>query len=113
VIAVVQKVCYTYSYPISLCDMVLLGHKLYHGNRVLKKTYFSWTASNGNTSFQKFKESYVMTRSNKVRATIVKKTFVSMYFMLKNKESYRFPNETIYARKIRDLKKYVINLKSA
>jgi len=68
---------------------------------------------NGNRDFQKFKESHAMTRSNKVRAAIVRKTFVSMYFMLKNKESYRFPNETIYARKIRDLRKYGIDLKSA
>ena len=44
---------------------------------------------NGNRDFRKFKERHTLTRSNKVRAAIVRKTFVSMYFMLKNKEPYR------------------------
>ncbi len=68
---------------------------------------------NGNRDFQKFKERHALTRSNKVRAAIVRKTFVSMYFMLKNKEPYRFLNESIYTRKIRDLKKYGIDFKCA
>ena len=68
---------------------------------------------NGNKDFQKFKERHALTRSNKVRAAIVRKTFVSMYFMLKNKELYRYMNEAIYERKIRDLKRYGIDFKCA
>jgi len=43
VIAVVQKVCYIYSYPISLCDIDLSGNKNISRKSGFKKPYLSWT----------------------------------------------------------------------
>lgn len=57
----------------------------------------------GNTMFCRFKERHATTRANKVRAAIVRKTFVTMYYMLKNNEPYRFFNEKIYKRKRKEL----------
>jgi transposase len=53
----------------------------------------------GNKGFSDFSKRHAGTRPNKVRAAIVRKTFVTMYFMLKNEEPYRFFDERIYKRK--------------
>jgi len=62
---------------------------------------------NGNEGFMKFKERHVSKRSNKVRAAIVRKTFVTMFYMLKNKEVYRYLNQPIYERKMREFRKTI------
>lgn len=60
---------------------------------------------NGNEGFQRFKARHASKRSNKIRAAIVRKTFVTMYYMLKNHDLYRFLNKSIYIRKIREMNK--------
>ncbi len=60
---------------------------------------------NGNEGFQRFRARHASKRSNKIRAAIVRKTFVTMYYMLKNHDMYRFLNKSIYTRKIRELNK--------
>jgi hypothetical protein len=44
----------------------------------------------GNEGFLRLKERHVFKKANKVRAEIVRKTFVVMYYMFKNDEPYRF-----------------------
>jgi transposase len=39
----------------------------------------------------------------KVRGALVRKTIVAIYFILKNKEVYRFSNDALYARKLREI----------
>ncbi|MBP7480704.1 MAG: hypothetical protein KA785_09690, partial [Spirochaetaceae bacterium] len=41
---IVQKVCYIYSCPISLCDIDLFGNKNISQKSGFKKPYLSWTA---------------------------------------------------------------------
>lgn len=62
---------------------------------------------NGNEGFQRFRERHTSKRSNKVRAAIVRKTFVTMYYMLKNHDMYRFLNKSIYNRKIKEMNKII------
>lgn len=57
----------------------------------------------GNEGFVNFRERHAGKKKNKVRAAIVRKTFVTMYYMLKNKEVYRFFDERIYKRKAREI----------
>ena len=61
----------------------------------------------GNEGFIKFKARHTGKRPNKVRAALVRKTFVAMYYMLKNGEVYRDYDERIYRRKARDFEKLV------
>lgn len=58
-----------------------------------------------NQNFKRFCERHQTTRQNKVRAAIVRKTFVSMFYMLKKNEPYRFFDERIYKRKEREIEK--------
>lgn len=60
-----------------------------------------------NDLFSRFCQRHVATRANKVRAAIVRKTFVAMYYMLKKNEPYRFFDESIYRRKHRELEKLI------
>jgi len=62
---------------------------------------------NGNESFQRFKQRHTSKRSNKVRGAIVRKTFVAMFYMRKNRENYRYFNESIFNRKARELSKFI------
>jgi transposase len=57
----------------------------------------------GNEAFTCFKNRHLQKRSNKVRAAIVRKTFVAMYYMLKNDSQYKYFNERIYKRKMKEL----------
>jgi transposase len=61
----------------------------------------------GNECFGRFVERHAATRQNKVRAAIVRKTFVAMYYMLKKEEPYRFFDERIYRRKQKELGKII------
>lgn len=61
----------------------------------------------GNTFFSRFCQRHISTKANKVRAAIVRKTFVAMYYMLKNDEPYRFFDERIYHRKYRELERII------
>lgn len=58
-----------------------------------------------NPNFIQFKEHHARTRANKVRAAIVRKTFVTLYYMLKNNEPYRFRDERCYNRKLKEFEK--------
>jgi len=60
---------------------------------------------NGNEGFQRFRARHASKRSNKIRAAIVRKTFVTMYYMLKNHDMYRYLNKSLYTRKIREMNK--------
>ena len=42
----------------------------------------------------------------KVRAGAVRRVMVSIFYMLKNDEEYRFANTTIYQRKVKEIAKY-------
>jgi Transposase and inactivated derivatives len=64
----------------------------------------------GNEGFQKFRERHASKKANKVRAAIVRKTFVAMYYMLKNDEPYRFMDTRIYSRKTREIEKILENV---
>ncbi len=59
----------------------------------------------GNEGFERFRARHSSKRRNKVQAAIVRKTFVAMYFMLKNQEVYRYFDARIYRRKVRELEK--------
>jgi len=59
----------------------------------------------GNKSFLRFNDRHVQKRSNKVRAAIVRKTFVAMYYMLKNNSQYKYFNDRIYKRKRKELER--------
>jgi len=59
----------------------------------------------GNESFLRFKDRHAQKRSNKVRAAIVRKTFVAMYYMLRNDSQYKYFNERIYKRKRKELER--------
>ena len=60
-----------------------------------------------NKNFKRFCERHQATRQNKVRAAIVRKTFVSMFYMLKKNEPYRFFDKRIYSRKEKEIEKIV------
>ena len=60
-----------------------------------------------NKNFRQFCERHKTTRQNKVRAAIVRKTFVSMFYMLKKDEPYRFFDERIYRRKEKEIEKII------
>ena len=60
-----------------------------------------------NKNFRRFCERHKTTRQNKVRAAIVRKTFVSMFYMLKKNEPYRFFDERIYRRKEKEIEKII------
>lgn len=62
---------------------------------------------NGNEILKRFKLRHSSKRSNKVRAALVRKTFVTMFYMLKNQEQYRFFNESIHKRKAIELSKII------
>jgi transposase len=64
----------------------------------------------GNKSFASFKERHVAKKANKVRAAIVRKTFVAMYYMLKNNEQYRYLDVAVYRRKQREIVKVLKNV---
>jgi len=63
----------------------------------------------GNSGFRRFTERHASKKANKVRSAIVRKTFVAMYYMLKNEEAYRFIDERIYRRKEREFEKLLQN----
>jgi transposase len=65
---------------------------------------------NGNDGFKHFKERHAAKKANKVRAAIVRKTFVAMYYMLKNDDPYRFMDKAIYQRKLREINKILKNV---
>ena len=60
---------------------------------------------NSNVMLQAFKERHKGTKTNKVRAAEVRKTFVAMYFMLKNNEPYRYTNKSLHNKKIVEVNK--------
>lgn len=60
----------------------------------------------GNHNFESFKKRHKSKRTNKVRSAIIRKTFVSLFYMLKNNEPYRFMDKAIYTRKMREFKKF-------
>ena len=62
---------------------------------------------NGNDNFRRFRDKHRSKRANKVRAAIVRKTFVAMYYMLKINERYRFVNETVHRRKSQELNRII------
>ncbi len=64
----------------------------------------------GNKSFASFKERHSSKKANKVRAAIVRKTFVAMYYMLKNNEQYRYFESAIYKRKQREITRILENV---
>lgn len=43
----------------------------------------------------------------KVRAALVRKTIVAIYYILKNKEVYRFSNDALYCRKLKEINRLV------
>lgn len=57
----------------------------------------------GNEGFIRFRDRHAAKRANKVRAAIVRKTFVAMYYMLRNNEPYRYLDPEIYRRKKREI----------
>lgn len=57
----------------------------------------------GNRSFSEFKTRQSKKRANKVRAAIVRKTFVAMFYMLKNDVEYKYFDKRIYQRKRKEL----------
>jgi len=63
----------------------------------------------GNEGFQRFKERHASKKANKVRAAIVRKTFVAMYYMLRNEEPYRYVDDAIYRRKTREIQRIMKN----
>jgi hypothetical protein len=63
----------------------------------------------GNEIYQRFKERHASKKANKVLAAIGRKTFVAMYYMLKNNEQYRFMDTRIYSRKAREIEKIFEN----
>lgn len=64
----------------------------------------------GNEGFRGFCDRHSGKKANKVRAAIVRKTFVAMYYMLKNGEVYRSFNERIYRRKEKEIEKILANV---
>jgi len=68
---------------------------------------------NGNEGFQRFRARHASKRSNKVRAAIVRKTFVTMYYMLKNHDMYRFLNKSIYTRKLKEMNRIIKTIEKA
>jgi transposase len=65
---------------------------------------------NGNEGFKQFKDRHASKKANKVRAAIVRKTFVAMYYMLKNDDPYRFMDRAIHQRKLREINKIMKNV---
>jgi transposase len=63
----------------------------------------------GNENFQRFKERHKAKKGNKVRGAIVRKTFVTMFYMLKNKETYRFVKKSLYEKKLKEVEKILAN----
>jgi len=59
----------------------------------------------GNEGFQDFKSRHTSKRANKVRAAIVRKTFVTMFYMLKNRDMYRNMNQALYKKKEYEIQK--------
>jgi transposase len=59
----------------------------------------------GNVNFDSFRIRHTATKANKVRAAIVRKTFVAMYYMLKNDMPYKYFDERIFLRKKKELGK--------
>ena len=57
----------------------------------------------GNIIFERFVKRHSSKRYSKVRAALVRKTFVIMYYMLKNDEPYRYFDERIYKRKKKEI----------
>ncbi len=69
---------------------------------------------NGNSNFIKFYEVKSNGKSKgKVRSALVRKTFKTIYFMLRNKELYKFYDEKNYNKKLKELEKYQKILKAA
>jgi transposase len=59
----------------------------------------------GNEHLQRFKERHKAKKGNKVRGALVRKTFVTMYYMLKNEETYRFVKKSLYDKKLKEIEK--------
>jgi transposase len=57
----------------------------------------------GNENLQRFKERHKAKKGNKVRGAMVRKTFVTMFYMLKNKETYRFAKKSLYEKKLKEV----------
>jgi transposase len=63
----------------------------------------------GNEDLQRFKERHKAKKGNTVRGAIVRKTFVAMFSMLKNKETYRFMKKSLYEKKLKEVEKILAN----
>jgi len=59
----------------------------------------------GNKHLQSFKERHKSKKGNKIRGALVRKTFVTMFYMLKNEEEYRFVKKSLHDKKLREIEK--------
>jgi len=59
----------------------------------------------GNEHLQKFKERHKAKKGNKIRGAMVRKTFVTMFYMLKNNETYRFAKISLYEKKLKEIER--------
>jgi hypothetical protein len=61
---------------------------------------------NSNPKFKTFYDRKINGKSKgTVRSALVRKTFKSIYYMQKNEESYRYTDEVIYNKKLKQLEK--------
>jgi transposase len=59
----------------------------------------------GNEHLMRFKERHKAKKGNKVRGAMVRKTFVTMFYMLKNEETYRFVKKSLYDKKLKEIER--------
>jgi transposase len=59
----------------------------------------------GNEYYKKFKERHKAKNGNKIRGAMVRKTYVTMFYMLKNEELYRFVRKPLYDKKLGEIEK--------
>lgn len=69
---------------------------------------------NGNPNFLDFYEKKINGKSKgKVRSAIVRKTFVTIYYMLKNNDEYKFKDEKTYDKKVKEIERFKKKLRLA
>lgn len=69
---------------------------------------------NGNPNFSNFYKAKINGKSKgKVRSALVRKTFKTIYFILKNKEIYRFYDEKNYNKKLKEIERFQKSFKLA
>jgi transposase len=59
----------------------------------------------GNECYKRFKERHKAKNGNKIRGAMVRKTYVTMFYMLKNEELYRFVKKPLYDKKLKEVEK--------